>query len=169
MKKLMIFSAALIFAIFAGMIIYVAVAPEFVEPIKADTNVVPPEDNEIWNKTLDDLAQFLLDQGLVDSTDIKDFDNCNICTRWVTIGSNDDYKGGVEFAFWDLKNLSKDDTIYKKYVIAVEEGYLDGGSAFTVSGITIHGPFAYTYMEEGYKYDINDLIETFDNWCMDKE
>ena len=63
MKKITISFILLLVLATAGALVFVGLSPDFVEPAGLNQQEGLPADNPIWDKSLDDLAAWLVDQG----------------------------------------------------------------------------------------------------------
>ena len=60
MKKYTIAFSAFLLLIFTAMLIYTALSPDFAPPVSIRQQADLSEDNPIWDKTLDDLADYFV-------------------------------------------------------------------------------------------------------------
>ncbi|MBO4418762.1 MAG: hypothetical protein J5789_02935 [Oscillospiraceae bacterium] len=163
MKKFTIVFASLLTVLFVAMLCFVGFSKDFVDPVKEDKSsvAVPAEDNPIWQKTPEDLAQYLFEKGYAKNAEVEEYVNCNVCTRWVNVG------GVMDVLWWDLSGIDEASNIYKCYQTVLKEQVVDGGSAFQLPVFSVHGPFAVSDFS-GYSGDPDELIAVFEAWYADQ-
>lgn len=69
MKKWPVVFVFVLVLSFGGMLLLVALSPDFVEPVSFLSQEGITEDNPIWEKTLDDLSKYLISEGVISSED----------------------------------------------------------------------------------------------------
>lgn len=158
MKKFtIIFSVCLVLGLTLMLGVVMAV-PDFVPPDDKERDQLQPE-NPIWDKTLDDLIEYLDGEGVFGS------DECYLLIEG--IASDARIYDDVELYWWDLDHLTEDDVEWANYRSAVENGYAD------IKGIgelqlDVHGPFAIGY-HAYYTGDPDALMDAFYAYCVEFE
>lgn len=158
MKKFtIIFSACLVLGL-AIMLGVVAAVPDFVPPDEI-SRTQPSEENPIWDKTLDDLVEYLNGEGVFTSSESYLLID--------GIASEAILYDDVELYWWDLEHLGEDDVEWVNYQSALKNGYAD------IKGIgelelNVHGPFAIGY-HGYYTGDPDVLMDAFYAYCVEFE
>ena len=161
MKKLTtIFIAALI-ASLVGCVIWVTLSPDFVEPKKLPAQEISA-DNPIWDKSIDDLAEYLVEQGIIPSTEYTEFsDGIATIARMYS---------GVELYWWDVENLEEGSAEYKSYESAVTDGTIDLWGSGNIMTVTVRGPFAYDAGYYGVEFSSTpeEMERAFLDFCKEE-
>ncbi len=157
MRKFTIAFSVFLLALFSGMLIFTALTPDFVPPsnIRAQGNLAA--DNPIWDKTLDDLAEYFVEEGVIENTEYDLLVD--------GIASDARLYSEIELYWWDLDNLSEDDELFLKYQDGLEERQIEW-MANQVLNVEVHGPFAVGYYAY-YEGDADKMLEAFRNYCME--
>lgn len=118
------------------------------------------EDSAIWSKTPDDFAQYLVEQGVIESIDAY---------HLLSDGAATDarlYNPGFEIYWWDRDNLDPESDEYKNFVSGTEEGYMTVYGGYILS-VDMNGPFGLGNFAN-YTGDVEKLFEIFHNYCQDE-
>ncbi|WP_099204014.1 hypothetical protein [Scatolibacter rhodanostii] len=159
MKKLTIIISICFFLVFTGMVIYVAVSEDFVEPKSLQEQGDISADNPIWNKKMDDLAQYLADNDM-----IQDAKNYGLLSDGV--GTEARLYDNIELYWWDIENLAEGTAEYKAYTEAVENGNIDLWSSGNIMQVEVYGPFAVNASR--YEGDIKKLTSLLYDYVSEK-
>lgn len=171
MKKFTIVSSIIFVILFLGMLGYVALSEDFVEPGK---QIAAEERNEIgdkteygtmeveettesaespiWGRSMEELVSYLADLNLIDVSTEQLLASSGLCSQA--------YKySGVEIYWWDLDNLGKHTQEYEAYIQLRDEGYIDLYGMGVIIVPSLHGPFAILTTE--YEGDMDTLVRAF--------
>ncbi len=159
MKKWPVVFAFVLALSFGGMLLLVALSPDFVEPVSLLSQEGVPEDSPIWEKKLDDLADYLISEGVLSTGDY------GLLSAGVATDAR--LYEDVELYWWDVKNLEEGTAEYKAYEEAVSEGVIDLWSSGNLMNVTVHGPFAIGY-HANYQGDFDRLLELFYAYCAEE-
>ena len=150
MKKFTIIASLAIVVVFIGVIIAVALMPDFKQPTLAAEGEDP--DAPVWNMTMEDLIDYLVEKGLVDPSDRNNLTD-GIASVAVTVG-------GADLYWWDLENLSEDSAEMKAYKEMMENGQVDlWGMGMYFMPLTKNGPFGLDSAH--YPGNVKDLLDAF--------
>lgn len=149
------YAKAVIFASAMGLIllfliVYLAVAPDFVAP--AEDGPGHEEEAAVWSKTYDDLIAYLAKGGYIDSS------SYDLLTEGVATEAR--VYGEVEIYWWDVENLAEGSDEYESWTSMKEDGFilLYGQFVFVPE---MNGPFAISIHEGLYKGDAEALRAAF--------
>ncbi len=117
MKKVTIVFLLLVVFATAGALVFVGLSPDFVEPVQLNDQEGLAPDNPVWDKTIDELAAYLQQQGVLSSEDYAPLSE-GIAT---TARSYD----GLELYWWDLNALQEGCNEYNSYIGARDNGAID--------------------------------------------
>lgn len=159
MKKWPVVFVFVLVLSFGGMLLLVALSPDFVEPVSLLSQEGITEDNPIWEKTLDDLSKYLISEGVISSEDY------GLLSAGVATDAR--LYDNVEFYWWDVKNLEKGTAEYKAYEEAVTDGVIDLWDSGNMMNVTVHGPFGVVY-HTNYAGDVDRLLEVFYAYCAEE-
>lgn len=159
MKKFTIVFLLLLTLVTAGALVFVGLSPDFVEPVSLSGQEGISPDNPVWDKTMDDLAAYLADQGVISSLEYAPLSD-GIAT---TARSYD----GLELYWWDLEALEEGSDEYNSYIGARDNGAIDlWGSGALMTVTAVRGPFALN-ITSSYTGDAAQAEEAFRNFCAD--
>ena len=151
MKKFTIIASIALVLVFAGLMVAVALMPDFKKPTRAAEGEDP--DAPVWSMTIDELVDFLYDRGV-----IKSKDRTPLTDGTASIAFSVD---GVDLYWWDLDNLSEDSAEMRAYTELVEEGQIDlWGMGKYFMTLTKNGPFG-LYVGSEYGGSAKDLLDAF--------
>lgn len=157
MKKITISFILLLMLATVGALVFVGLSPDFVEPAGFNQQEGLSADNPIWDKSLDDLAAYLEDQGVLTSTDYTPLSD-GIAT--VARGYS-----GLELYWWDLESLEVDSDEYNAYLGARDDGAIDlWGSGILMQLTAVRGPFALNITSD-YTGDVAKAEQAFRSFC----
>ena len=143
----------------AGALAFVALSPDFVEPSRLAGQEGIAPDSPIWGKSMDDLAAYLLEAGVLPSDEYTELSD--------GIASVARSYGGIELYWWDLDNLGEESGEYIAYVSACEEGVIDiWGSGILMNVTAVRGPFALNISSK-YVGDAGNVEAAFNAYCAD--
>lgn len=173
MKKFTIISSIVFVILFVGLLGYVALSEDFVEPGKQiaaeESNEIGDKterensttkaeesteamDSPVWGRSREELVSYLVDLDLIDVSTEQLLASSGLCSEA--------YKySGVEIYWWDLDNLGKHTQEYGAYVQLRDEGYIDLYGMGVIIVPSLHGPFAILTTE--YNGDVEALIQAF--------
>ena len=157
MKKITISFILLLVLATAGALVFVGLSPDFVEPAGLNQQEGLPADNPIWDKSLDDLAAWLVDQGVLTNTDYAPLsDGIATAAR--------EYSG-LELYWWDLESLEEGSDEYNAYLGARDDGAIDlWGSGIIMQLTAVRGPFALNITAD-YTGDPAKAEQAFRSFC----
>lgn len=155
MKKFTVIFGVFLVLLFSSMLTYIAISPDFVAPVKIKNQSDLSEDNPIWNKSIDDLAAYLVEEGVLETADY------DLLVDGIATEAR--LYSGVELYWWDLEHLEPEDELYEKYQCGLENGYVQWTSEYRID-VEVHGPFAVGYYGE-YQGDADKLLEVFSSYC----
>ena len=69
MRKITITFMLLLILATVGALVFVGLSPDFVEPIKCNDQTELTADNPVWDKSIDELAEYLVAQGVLPSAE----------------------------------------------------------------------------------------------------
>lgn len=155
MKKYTIAFSAFLLLIFTAMLIYTALSPDFAPPVSIRQQAELSEDNPIWDKTLDDLADYFVEEQVLPNTEY------NI----LVAGNATDARlySGVELYWWDLEHLTPKDKLFKNYQNGLENGFIQWTEQYRIN-VEIRGPFAVGYYGT-YAGDMDKMLKAFRDYC----
>ena len=143
----------------AGALVWVGLSPDFVEPVQQTSQADLAADNPIWSESMDDLAAWLADQGVIASTEYHPLSE--------GIASEARSYSGLELYWWDLDTLAEDSDEYKSYLGARDDGAIDlWGSGIMMTVTAVRGPFALNISAD-YAGDAAKAEEVFRSFCAD--
>ncbi len=152
MKRFTIIFSLLLVLAFAGTMVYVATAAEFVQPAQLVTGEGEDPDAPVWDMTFDDLVDYLEGEGLIDRSTEGLLASSGMCSTA--------YKyNGAEFYYWDLDALDKNSAEYEAYETLKEEGIIDIYNSGSIISPVSNGPFA--VLTTAYDGDVDALTEAF--------
>lgn len=153
MRKFSIAFFAFLVLLFAGMIGYVALSKDFTEPSSglSQEEYGITEDSPIWNLTIDDLAQYLYDKGMLKTLDYLPLSG-GIATEARQYGDLDLY-------WWDVENLEEGSAEQKAYEEMSESGMIDLWGTGSMMSLTRQGPFG--LWTTNYTGDLNELLDAY--------
>lgn len=157
MKKITVSFILLLILATAGALVFVGLSPDFVEPAKLNDQAGLSPDNPIWDKSLDDLAAYLADQGVLPGTDYEPLsDGIATAARGYS---------GLELYWWDLESLEEGSDEYNAYLGARDDGAIDlWGSGMMMSVTAVRGPFALN-ITSAYTGDAAQAEQAFRSFC----
>lgn len=137
------------------MLIYTALSPDFAPPVSIRQQADLSEDNPIWDKTLDDLADYFVEEQVLPNTEY------NI----LVAGNATDARlySGVELYWWDLEHLTPKDKLFKNYQNGLENGFIHWTEQYRIN-VEIRGPFAVGYYGT-YAGDVDKMLKAFRDYC----
>ena len=158
MKKFTIGFVALLVIAVAGAPVFVALSPDFVEPVRQAQEGIP-EDHPIWDKTLDDLAAYLVEKGMIPSVEYD--------TMAGGIATEARRYSGIGLYWWDVDHLEEGSPERKAYREAAESGQIDLYGSGVMMSVGLRGPFAYNsgYFSEEFSGDPDALEKAFNEFC----
>lgn len=160
MRKITIGFLLLLVAATVAALGVVGMSPDFVEPGRLGTQEGVSPDNPVWDKSLDDLAAYLLDEGVLPEEDYVKLSE--------GIASEARKYGGIELYWWDLENLEESSGEYTAYVSACEEGVIDiWGSGILMNVTAVRGPFAMC-ITSTYTGDAGAVESAFQSYCAEE-
>lgn len=161
MKKITIAFLLLLAAATAGALVFVGLSPDFVEPVTLSEQAGLSADSPVWDKSLDDLAAYLVDQGVLPSQDYAPLsDGIATAARGYS---------GLELYWWDLEALQEGSDEYNAYVGARDDGAIDlWGSGALMPVTAVRGPFALN-ITSAYTGDAARAEEAFRNFCTETD
>ena len=156
MKKFTIGFIIFLLVSFCGMILFVNSSPDFVGPVKFIEQEGISEDNPIWNKTMDDMAQYLIEEGIIENDEYGKLSD--------GIATEARLYSDIELYWWDVNNLDENSDEYVAYKSAIENGSIDLWGSGNIMQVTVRGPFAIGYYGN-YKGDPDKLLDVFSKYC----
>lgn len=136
---------------------FVGMSPEFVEPGRLGNQENVSPDSPVWDKTLDELAAYLLEKGVLSSQKYT-----KLSEGIATEARNYD---GIELYWWDLESLEEGSAEYTAYMSACEEGVIDlWGSGILMNVTAVRGPFAINIASD-YVGDAGAVEKAFRSYC----
>lgn len=160
MKKITISFILLLVLATAGALVFVGLSPDFEEPVGLNEQEGLAADNPIWDKSLDDLAAYLAEQGVLTSTDYAPLSD-GIAT--VARGYS-----GLELYWWDLPSLEEGSDEYNAYLGARDDGTIDlWGSGAMMPVTAVRGPFALN-ITAAYTGDAAKAEKVFRSFCAEE-
>lgn len=157
MKKITITFILLLALATAGALVFVGLSPDFVEPVKLNDQAGLAPDNPVWDQSLDDLAAWLVEQGVLESDDYAPLSE-GIATAARSYS-------GLELYWWDLESLQEGSNEYNAYLGARDDGAIDlWGSGAMMPVTTVRGPFALN-ITSAYTGDAAKAEEAFRSFC----
>lgn len=157
MKKITITFILLLALATAGALVFVGLSPDFVEPVKLNDQAGLAPDNPVWDQSLDDLAAWLVEQGVLKSDDYAPLSE-GIATAARSYS-------GLELYWWDLESLQEGSNEYNAYLGARDDGAIDlWGSGAMMPVTTVRGPFALN-ITSAYTGDAAKAEEAFHSFC----
>lgn len=161
MKKITISFLLLLVLATAGALIYVGVSPDFVEPVKLNDQAGLAPDNPVWDKSLDELATYLVDQGVLSSEDYAPLSE--------GIATTARSYSGLELYWWDLEALQEGSNEYNSYIGARDNGSIDlWGSGSLMPVTAVRGPFALN-ITAAYTGDAAKAEKAFRSFCAESD
>lgn len=154
MKKFSVLFFALLCVLFVGMVSYVALSEDFTEPVSQKMSQEEygiNENSPVWNMTMDDLAKYLYDNGILDSLNYQ-----SLSEGVATVARK---YGDLELYWWDVKNLDKNSAEYKAYTEMQKDGAINLWDSGNMMRITQQGPFG--IWTEKYSGDLDKLMKVF--------
>lgn len=136
---------------------FVGMSPEFTQPSKLGSQEGISPDNPVWDKSLDELAAYLLEKGALPSDEYAELSD----------GIATEARGysGVELYWWDLESLDENSEEYTAYVSACEEGVIDiWGSGILMNVTAMRGPFALN-ISSSFMGDAGAVETAFQSYC----
>lgn len=157
MKKITLSFLLLLVLATAGALVFVGLSPDFTEPDQLHEQPGLAADNPIWDKSLDDLAGYLVDQGVLSSTDYQPLsDGIATAARGYS---------GLELYWWDLASLEEGSDEYNAYLGARDDGSIDlWGSGILMPVTAVRGPFALN-ITSAYTGDAAKAEQAFAQFC----
>ncbi len=156
MNKFSVIFVICLVLVFVGSIVMVALLPDFTEPVKEDNSGVQM-DEAIWEKTMDDMAAFLVEKGVLNAVD-----DYMPLVDGIATGARS-YNMGFELYWWDVDALKEGSDEAKNYKTATED------ESITIFGMSFHvymqGPFGLGYLDE-YTGDVDALIQAFQEYMV---
>lgn len=153
MKKITIVFFSIFLGILVGFILFVSLSKDFQEPkygVGQEEYGINPN-SPIWNASIDDLAQYLLDQGVISSLDYSEVsDGISTIARKYN---------GIEIYWWDVKNLKEGTPEYKTFTEMSKSGIIDLWSSGNMMGVVQQGPFGIN--PTSYTGKIDELMEVY--------
>lgn len=141
----------------AGAIVFVGLTPDFVEPVKLTSQEGIAPDNPIWDKSMDDLVDYLMQQGVLPSDEYTE-----LSEGIATVARS---YSGIELYWWDVSALAEGSQEYDAYVSACQEGVIDlWGSGMMMNLTAVRGPFALN-ITSGYMGDAGKVETAFNAYC----
>lgn len=157
MKKITISFILLLVLATAGALVFVGLSPDFVEPNTLNEQEGLAADNPVWDKTLDDLAAYLVDQGVLSSDEYAPLSE--------GIATTARSYSGLELYWWDLESLQEGTNEYNAYIGARDDGAIDlWGSGAMMPVTAVRGPFALN-ITSAYTGDAAKAEEAFRSFC----
>lgn len=159
MKKITLSFILLLVLATAGALVWVGASPDFVAPVQQTGQEALAADHPIWGKSIDDLAAWLADQGVIDGTDYT-----ALSDGIASVARN---YSGLELYWWDLDSLEEDSDEYKSYLGARDDGAIDlWGSGILMTVTAVRGPFALNISDD-YAGDAAKAEQAFRSFCAD--
>lgn len=161
MKKITISFILMLVVATAGALVFVGLSPDFVEPSTLNEQEGLSADNPVWDKSLDDLAAYLVDQGVLPSEEFAPLSE-GIATAARSYS-------GLELYWWDLEALQEGSNEYNAYIGARDDGAIDlWGSGAMMPVTAVRGPFALN-ITSAYTGDAAKAEEAFRNFCAEAD
>lgn len=135
MRKITITFMLLLILATVGALVFVGLSPDFVEPIKRNDQTELTVDNPVWGKSIDELAEYLVAQGVLPSAEYAPLSG-----GIATVARS---YSGLEVYWWDLETMKEGSDEYNAYIGARDNGAIDlwgSGSLMTITAL--RGPFA---------------------------
>ena len=153
MKKFSIVFFLLLVLLFGGMSVYVAKSKDFEKPVSTMSQEAYgiDEDSPIWDVTMDDLAQYLYDNGVLQTLDYVLLSE--------GVASDARQYGDLDLYWWDIKNLDENSEEYKAYVEMEEDGMINLWGSGNMMSLTRQGPFG--IWTENYGGDLEELMKIY--------
>lgn len=151
MKRFTVIFSILLVLCFGGTLAYVATIPEFVPPVAVPLGEGEDPDAPVWDKTMDELLEYLEQQGLIDENR-ELLAESGLCSAAVSVD-------GAELYWWDLESLDKDSEEYAAYESLKSEGFIDLFHSGNIMSLVSNGPFA--LLATRYSGDADALTEAF--------
>lgn len=160
MKKLTLAFLVLLVLATGGALAFVGLSPDFVEPGKRSDETGLSADNPVWDKSLDDLAGYLVEQGVLPNEEYTPLsDGIATAARGYS---------GLELYWWDLEALQEDSDEYKAYLGARDDGAIDlWGSGAMMPVTAVRGPFALN-ITTAYTGDAAKAEQAFAGFCAEE-
>lgn len=158
MKKITITFLLLLVLATAGALVFVVFSPDFVPPTKLEDQTTSlAADNPVWDKSMDELAEYLVAQGVLPSAEYAP-----LSEGIATVARN---YGGLELYWWDLEAMEEGSDEYNAYIGARDNGAIDlwgSGSLMTITAL--RGPFALN-ITTAYTGDTTKAEAAFKSFC----
>ncbi|MCR4956506.1 MAG: hypothetical protein K6A30_07460 [Lachnospiraceae bacterium] len=160
MKKISIIYFFLFLIIFAGFVGYVATAKDFKKP---DAGLNQEEfgitdESPIWEKSIDDLAKYLKEEGFLKSLKGEKLATSELCSDAVKFGD-------IEIFWWDLDKLDKDSQEYDAFTQMRESGMIDLYGSGNMMSTIQQGPFGINIKD--YSGNKETLIKAYHKFGVD--
>ncbi len=158
MKKSAVIFAVFLVILYIGATSFVWLSPDFVKPQPTQPNIgADGLKADIWEKDLDDLEAFLIEQGVLEFSDkVEDV------SEGVATAANSYYVEGFEIYWWDVDNLEEGSAVADSYNRAKQEGTVVVWE--NVSPVILYGPFALYCFSD---CENTEAIEAaFDAFCL---
>ncbi len=157
MKKITISFILLLVLATAGALVFVGLSPDFVEPAGLNEQEGLAPDNPVWDKSLDELAAYLVDQGVLPNEDYAPLSD--------GIATTARGYSGLELYWWDLEALQEGSNEYNAYLGARDDGAIDlWGSGAMMPVTAVRGPFALN-ITSAYTGDAGKAEKAFRSFC----
>lgn len=157
MKKFTVAFLILLVLATAGGLVFVGLSPDFVEPVTLNDQAGVSPDNPVWDKTMDDLAAYLVDQGVITSQEYAPLSD--------GIATTARSYSGLELYWWDLEALEEGSDEYNSYIGARDNGAIDlWGSGAMMTVTAVRGPFALNITTD-YTGDPAKAEKAFRSFC----
>lgn len=157
MKKITISFLLLLVMATAGALVFVGLSPDFTEPSGLSGQPGVSADNPVWDKSLDDLAAYLVEQGVLPGEDYA------LLSDGIATAARN--YSGLELYWWDLGALQEGSDEYNAYLGARDDGAINlWGSGAMMPVTAVRGPFALN-ISSSYTGDAAKAEEAFRNFC----
>lgn len=161
MKKITLSFILLLVLATAGALVFVGLSPDFVEPVTLNDQAGLAPDSPVWDKSLDELAAYLVEQGVLPSEEYNPLSD-----GIATAARN---YSGLELYWWDLEALQEGSNEYNSYIGARDDGAIDlWGSGSLMPVTAVRGPFALN-ITSAYTGDAAKAETAFRNFCADAD
>lgn len=157
MKKFTVISSLLFVLLFCGMVGYVVMSEDFAAPREEEKKTEIDEDMDapVWNKTVDELAAYLEEKGLIDTGGREELSTEGLCSLAFSYN-------GAEIYWWDIGKLDPESEEYKAYESLREKGEIDLWGSGSIIMPKKNGPFA--LLSTYYEKDAKDLEKAFEEF-----
>lgn len=153
MKKFTIVSSVLFVLLFCVMAGYVALSEDFTAPAEEEKAIVAENmDASVWNKSMEELVQYLEEKGLIDSGTEESLSIEGFCSMALSYN-------GAEIYWWDLETLDEKSEEYKAYDSLRTKGEIDLWNSGSIIMPKKNGPFA--LLSTNYEGDAEALEGVF--------